>query len=446
MLHAIAGAGAGCASLALTYPLYARMVRQQVDSSHKQATDAVISAPCCSSTPSLSDALTSLRSLFTARGLAPHFAGLSAALWAITVQSGIYYFAFQFFKNLHGVTTSPLGNILTGSEAGVATVLLTNPLWVINSRQITKKKPVAATSAVTTVATPAAAAAATSSDVPQMVAPIPAIAASPSSSGSSALHRTRISRAASNEALGLLTVPAVDTADGTRSPSPALPASERNFLPSPAASAAASASSSVSTAATTAAPAAASQSLSDVSFLTAFRLLVAQEGLAGVYSGVGPALALVSSPAIQFASYEWMRAILLRARVRAAVMAVGGPGSLGASGASASVFLTSADYFLLGALSKILATVVTYPIQTLKSQLQQDGSPYSSLGAFAAVVKCVRDMVGSEEGFSSFYRGLKAKILQTGLTSAFLFVFRERIIEMLTRITATQAVTKAVVG
>lgn len=88
MLHAIAGAGAGCASLALTYPLYARMVRQQVDSSHKQASDAVLSAPC-SSSPSLSDALSSLRSLLTARGLAPHFAGLSAALWAITVQSSV---------------------------------------------------------------------------------------------------------------------------------------------------------------------------------------------------------------------------------------------------------------------------------------------------------------------------------------------------------------------
>ena len=36
-----------------------------------------------------------------------------------------YYFAFQFFKNLHGVTTSPLGAMFTGIEAGVVTVLST---------------------------------------------------------------------------------------------------------------------------------------------------------------------------------------------------------------------------------------------------------------------------------------------------------------------------------
>lgn len=338
--------------------------------------------------------------------------------------SGIYYFAFQFFKNLHGVTTSPLGNIVTGSEAGVATVLLTNPLWVINSRQLTHKKPVAAP-----IATPVAA-----SDVPQIVAPVPAVAASPSSSpstsGGSSLLRTRISRAASNESLGLLSVPAVDPANGTRSPSPALPACEQNFLPSPAA---ASASASAA-AAPPAAPAV--QSLSDVSFFTAFRLLVAQEGLAGVYSGVGPALALVSSPAIQFASYEWMRSILVRAR--SAGIGTNGP-------AAAALLLTSADYFLLGAVSKILATLLTYPIQTLKSQLQMDHSPYARMGAVAAVVQCIRDMARSEEGLSSFYRGLKAKILQTGLTSAFLFVFRERIIELLTKITKVHAATKAVV-
>lgn len=342
LLHALAGAGAGCASLAITYPLYARMVRQQVHERQAKGT-AIADGPG----PSRLAALQSdLRALLTPAGLQPHFAGLSAALWAVTVQSGCYYYFFQAFKNLHGISTSPLGNILVGTEAGVATVMLTNPLWVINSRQITR----------TPTAAPAA----------------PAAAAAPAASASDAA--------------------------------------------------------SASSATAIAAPAA-PQSVGEVGFFTAFRQLVAREGLGGVYSGVGPALILVSSPAIQFGAYEWLRALLLKAR-SAALLAAGNGGV---------AHLSSLDFFLLGALSKILATLLTFPVQTLKSQLQKDQSPYARLGWIGGLRACVLDMARSEEGMSSFYRGLRAKILQTGLTAAFLFVFRERLIWILSRWAATAA-------
>lgn len=346
LLHALAGAGAGCASLAITYPLYARMVRQQVHERQAKGT-----AVADGSGPSRLAALHSdLRALLTPAGLQPHFAGLSAALWAVTVQSGCYYYFFQAFKNLHGISTSPLGNILVGTEAGVATVMLTNPLWVINSRQITRT-PTAATAAA------------------------PAASASDAASASSA-----------------------------------------SAIAAPAAP----------------------QSVGEVGFFTAFRQLVAREGLGGVYSGVGPALILVSSPAIQFGAYEWLRALLLKAR-SAALLAAGNGGV---------AHLSSLDFFLLGALSKILATLITFPTQVLKSQLQKDQSPYARLGWIGGLRACVLDMARSEEGLASFYRGLRAKILQTGLTAAFLFVFRERLIWILSRwaaAAATQApVAKAV--
>ena len=414
VLHAIAGAGAGCASLALTYPLYARMVRQQVHTQTKADSEASaaaaaaagqLSAPCSAGCiPSLSDALGSLRALLTAEGLAPHFSGLSAALYAITIQSGCYYYFFQYFKNLHGVSTSPLGNVLTGTEAGIATVLLTNSLWVVNARQITFKRAAA-------------------SPPPQLPSAAPALVAkhdSPSSSSSPSAETTVTDGASSLTSC---------VADLSRA---APPTASDSQVSSASAVAAPSSSSSAGAAAVCAAP----LNMGEVSFFAAFRALVAQEGLAGLYSGVGPALALVSSPALQFASYEYLKALLLKARNASA--------SANNSGAAAARALTNMDFFWLGAVSKILATLATYPIQTLKSQLQKDASPYARMGLFAGVWACISDMARSEQGLPSFYRGLKAKILQTGLTSAFLFVFRERLIWILTKIVQAHQASKAI--
>lgn len=417
LLHALAGAVAGGASLAITYPLYSRMVRQQVQQG-PTANELIQSTVTLSSASYLSPTrlLQCLKSELSHQSLEKHFAGLGAALYAITIQSGVYYYFFQFFKNVHGVSTSPIGNILVGSEAGIATVMLTNPLWVINSRQLTGKH-----AAPTTQPT----------SLPQLTPPsttstdsksITTVVLAPIAQESSSVTR-RIARVASNEQLGLPVSPANLDA---RSPSPPAPVgSPPNPLlapsfptPSPSSSTSTSTSSKDNGA-----------SLADVSFFEAFRLLVLREGFSGIYSGVGPALALVSSPALQFASYEYLKAALIRFRTT--------------HGRSVA-HLSDIDYFLLGAASKIFATVITYPIQTLKSQLQKDGSPYHNYGWFSGFLKCIRDMATSPEGLSSFYRGLKAKILQTGLTSAFLFVFREHLIALLLRLTQLSAVAKIV--
>lgn len=76
LLHAFAGGAAGAASLAITYPLYSRMVRQQTQE-QKNAAGVVIPAATFRE---------ELRALFTRAGLEQQFAGLSAALYAISIQ------------------------------------------------------------------------------------------------------------------------------------------------------------------------------------------------------------------------------------------------------------------------------------------------------------------------------------------------------------------------
>jgi len=50
-------------------------------------------------------------------------------------------------------------------------------------------------------------------------------------------------------------------------------------------------------------------------------------------------------------------------------------------------------------------------------------------------VRGIADMAQAPDPLAQFYQGLPAKILQTGLTAAFLFVFRERFLWLLVRLT-----------
>ena len=63
-----------------------------------------------------------------------------------------------------------------------------------------------------------------------------------------------------------------------------------------------------------------------------------EEGLKGFFKGVIPALVLVINPVIQFTAFERLKVVVEKTRS-----------------------LTTFDFFVLGALSKLLATGLTYP-------------------------------------------------------------------------------------
>ena len=128
-----------------------------------------------------------------------------------------------------------------------------------------------------------------------------------------------------------------------------------------------------------------------------------QDGVLGLWRGLLPSLVLVSNPTIQYFSYERMKHMLLAPR-----MALRGD----ARG------LSGWEVFWLGAVSKAITTLATYPTIVVKSRLQVSGG---RLG-----VSLVKRM-WREEGLSSFYRGLSSKIFQTVLNSAIMFYLQSRL-------------------
>lgn len=149
-------------------------------------------------------------------------------------------------------------------------------------------------------------------------------------------------------------------------------------------------------------------------FFETLNNLLAKEGPSALWRGIGPALILVMNPIIQYTAFEQLKNFLIArrtTRLRAA----------GAAGAAAT--LSDWDFFLLGALSKLVATSATYPYIVIKSRLQAGSNKYkSSLDGLLTILR--------DEGFFALYRGINSKIIQSVLTAAILFAGQRRIFEI----------------
>lgn len=140
----------------------------------------------------------------------------------------------------------------------------------------------------------------------------------------------------------------------------------------------------------------------------AFSQIIANEGVGTLWNGTLPSLILVLNPAVQFMIYEAMK--------RRA-----GKGSRK---------ISSAEIFLIGAIAKAIATTATYPLQTVQAilrfgQYKGDGKG-GLMGSLSNVLTLFLDRVKTQ-GFFGLYKGLEAKLLQTVLTAALMFVVYEKI-------------------
>jgi adenine nucleotide transporter 17 len=73
-------------------------------------------------------------------GLTGLYDGLSSSLVGIAVTNFIYYGTFEgsrsaYLKSKNKLTLSTLESMAVSAVAGAATTLLSNPIWVVNTRQ-----------------------------------------------------------------------------------------------------------------------------------------------------------------------------------------------------------------------------------------------------------------------------------------------------------------------
>ncbi|KAM4650780.1 peroxisomal membrane protein PMP34 [Discoglossus pictus] len=142
--------------------------------------------------------------------------------------------------------------------------------------------------------------------------------------------------------------------------------------------------------------------------IDAFCKIYRDEGLAAFWNGTFPSLLLVFNPAIQFMFYEALKRQLLRGQPE----------------------LSSLEIFVIGAIAKAIATTLTYPLQTVQSVLRfghvKASADQKTLGGWRSVIYLLQQRV-RRLGFLGLYKGLEAKLLQTILTAALMFLVYEKL-------------------
>ncbi|KAK4205747.1 mitochondrial carrier domain-containing protein [Triangularia verruculosa] len=132
--HALAGAGGGILSMALTYPLITLSTRAQVESKRPGSETAFLAA---------------VQKIVAREGISGLYSGLSSALFGISVTNFVYYYWYEWTRAFFEAAAEKSGraskklttveSMIAGAIAGSATVILTNPIWVVNTRMTTRK-------------------------------------------------------------------------------------------------------------------------------------------------------------------------------------------------------------------------------------------------------------------------------------------------------------------
>jgi len=137
---------------------------------------------------------------------------------------------------------------------------------------------------------------------------------------------------------------------------------------------------------------------------TAREVVEGEDGWTGLWRGLKASLVLVVNPSITYGAYQRLRVGLYPTKP----------------------ILGAADSFLLGAMSKSMATIATQPLIVAKVGLQskpppeRNGKPFKTFGE-------VMEHIIKHEGMARLFKGIGPQILKGLLVQGFLMMTKERI-------------------
>ncbi|KAJ1507481.1 hypothetical protein HMI55_000758 [Coelomomyces lativittatus] len=150
----------------------------------------------------------------------------------------------------------------------------------------------------------------------------------------------------------------------------------------------------------------------------AFKQIYMEEGFLAYYKGLATSLLGISHAAIQFPLYEIFKNLLSE-------LSEAPPSTLSPSHLpSPSTLIPSSTIFISSCLSKMLATMVTYPHEVIRTRLHMQKDKHSL--RYLSIRHCAMSIYQSE-GLSAFYRGLSTNLLRTVPNSVITLYTYERV-------------------
>ncbi|KAL9933923.1 hypothetical protein V8E36_007005 [Tilletia maclaganii] len=152
-IHACAGGAGGMIAMTATYPLLSVSTRAAVETNKRPSTSFV----------------QAIQKVIREEGLSGLYAGLDSSLLGIGVTNFVYYYFYEATRDIilksesrlaaakavtasatiaQGDALSTLESIFVGWVAGTMTTVISNPIWVVNTRQTVKAAPTPTSRAV----------------------------------------------------------------------------------------------------------------------------------------------------------------------------------------------------------------------------------------------------------------------------------------------------------
>ena len=162
----------------------------------------------------------------------------------------------------------------------------------------------------------------------------------------------------------------------------------------------------------------------------AMQTIVREEGPLALYKGSLPAMILVSHGGVQFVAYEF-----LKNQFGVYKKSIRTPNKN--NHGIYQQLEDSIGYLTMGAVSKIIASTATYPVQLIKSRLQQrshsfefseNGEAKLVKKSYTGVIDCIKRIV-NREGLSGFFKGCIPNALRVAPGAAITFFVYESVMD-----------------
>ncbi|KAJ1650608.1 hypothetical protein IWQ61_008633 [Dispira simplex] len=158
------------------------------------------------------------------------------------------------------------------------------------------------------------------------------------------------------------------------------------------------------------------------SVLATAREVVQEDGWTSLWKGLRPSLILVINPSITYGAFERIKTWMTPSPA--------GPKGVGQF--TRAPALSAVQVFLAGALSKTLATIITYPYimakvrlqwKPPKALLQRSGQAAASYTSAMDVLYCA----WKQDGWLGWYKGMGTQITKAVLTQALLLMIKDKL-------------------
>lgn len=139
-------------------------------------------------------------------------------------------------------------------------------------------------------------------------------------------------------------------------------------------------------------------------FATTKEIIDGPEGIPGLWRGIKASMVLVVNPSITYGAYERLRTMLYPNKTA----------------------LAPHEAFLLGALSKMMATMATQPLIVAKVGLQSKPPPQRNGKPFTSFIEVMKFVV-ERDGWLGLYKGVAPQLVKGFLVQGILMMTKERV-------------------